>query len=128
MKSCANCAYLSKNDSKFCGWCGTLLSVVQELPYVGDGAGKGIFRITYAPQEREFRSEDHVRDFLRRSTFGEDGEFKGDVKIQFVLSTVTKETHPFECTDCKNTPNAIVSVTDQGLCQGCGKKNWVRRA
>jgi len=125
---CSNCNSHSGVGSKFCNKCGTPFSTEQELPYVGVSKTRGIFRVTFAPQEREFNNEDAVADAVRHSYWNQDTEFKGVETIEFVRSTVTPETHPFECATCLNDEgNETVSESEGGRCENCGEVNWQRR-
>lgn len=127
---CKNCdKSTSDTGASFCSGCGTPYTEEEKFLYIGTQATRGIYRVTFPPQEGEFDHEDHVNDAIRHSAWNEDREFEGEPKVEFVRSTVTPETHPYECGVCKadDSGENIVSVTNEGRCENCGEVNWLRR-
>lgn len=125
MQRCSSCGTKAHDDSaKFCSKCGTGLTSTKELKYVSVNANTGEYGVTFAPQVVIASCADSVWEKVRDSAFGEDGEFQGEAKVNFIRSTVTPKTHPYECVICAITPNATVSVTDEGKCEMCDQVNW----
>lgn len=122
---CGSCGYRAIPAlSKFCNHCGAEIPAIELLQYSGMSHDRGLFRVTFPPQEEEFDCEDEARDAVRHSSWCEDYEFKGEVEIEFVRSTTTSETHPYICGTC----GEMVSETDNLRCNGCGEVNWVKRS
>jgi len=93
----------------------------RKLPYVGESADRGIYRVVFAPVEDEFYGPDAVEDAVRHSAWGEDREF-GDYKIKKVRSTVPPEEYPYVCA-CGER----VSKTTEGRCENCDEVQWTER-
>ncbi len=119
---CTLCSSFTSVYRSHCSSCGIPIPEDVRPPLIGESSDRGVFRITFTPVEREFDSEDEVRDEARHSCFGEDGEFEG-YEIKKVRSTVTPETHPYICGACRN----VVAEHAEGRCADCGKHNWERR-
>jgi len=120
---CQKCSQeITNTEAKFCGNCGAELTAEARLPHIGKSRESGMFRITFPPVEVEADHRDAAEEIARRSAFGEDGEFPS-YDIHFVHSTVTRDTHPFICNNCRN----MVTEDDNGKCEDCGANNWVKR-
>lgn len=129
MPTC-NVCHSSNPDVRalYCSKCGRSYPQEEMLPWVGQSKTRGRYRVTFAPQEGEFSNEDAVLDAIRHSVWNEDHTFEGKAMIEFIHSTVTMETHPYECVDCKSGgKNAMVSPTTRGRCECCGNVNWQPR-
>ncbi len=130
MLVCRNCG--RETSSIFviiCHKCGETFPKGKGLPSVGSSASRGIYRITFAQEEGEFSSKEAARAVVPNLPRGKN-KFCGEAKVEFVRSTVTPKTHPFECGTCKASierDSAVVSPTDKGSCSNCGKVNWLRR-
>jgi len=135
--SSAKCHFRGSWKDNFCGKCGSKMEQVTPLPYIGEDAGQGIYRITIVV-EREFRNIDHAQEVSGKSCLGEDeGYFrdcekvdgKAPVTLEFIRSTVTKKTHPYECNSCvaDGSLPAPVSKITEGRCEYCDKQDWTLR-
>ena len=123
MPCCKNCDnHHLPSDAKFCPQCGTEYTREDKLPYIGECPEKGVFRITFAPVEGEFDHEDEANDAARHSHWNTDDEF-GDYTLEKLRSTVTPETHPYICGECRD----YVAEHTEGKCSGCGAKKWRKR-
>ena len=125
MSTCSQCGLTTHTrPANFCSSCGAAYSNEEKLPYMGASPTRGIYRITFPAQEEEFDHKDEVWDAIRHSTWNEDYPFEGTPTVEFIRSTVTPETHPFECGSC----NIIVAETNTGRCTNCGEVRWERRS
>ncbi len=130
MITCEHCDRSTEDTAtRFCGFCGERFSDEARLPFIGEPVGRGIFRVTFPPQEGEFCCEEDVRIAVRSSVWDVDNRFTGEIRVEFVRSTVTPETHPLECGTCKDDPDIenTVSSTDRGRCEQCDTVNWLLR-
>ncbi len=128
MSTCRICNASKKDETaKYCSQCGNPYSIAEQLKYISELRSKGIYRVTFPPQEGEFDSMYKALSAVSHSAWNEDREFDGQAKVQLIESTVTIETHPYECGNCKNTSNATVAKSKHGLCEYCDKSNWVHR-
>lgn len=142
---CTKCHERGQFDAKFCAQCGGEMEQHQPLPYTSEGPKKGIYRITIVV-EREFRNDDHAEECAHKSTLGEEECYFRDmtpdsridgavpVKLEFVRSTVTPETHPYVCRFCRDEStsehdrsNPPVSATTEGRCEWCDNQDWTLR-
>lgn len=126
MKTCQSCLLGTVESARFCPACGERFPAETLLPYIGVASECGIYRVTFPPQEREFQHEDAARDAARHASWNNDGEFEGRFTVEFVRSTATPKTHPYECSNCK-PPNMMVSQSNEGRCALCGGAEWIRR-
>ena len=85
MPTCNSCKNSSADSqASFCSRCGAQYLQEEKLPYLGESKTRGIYRVTFPPQEGEFDHLDAAQDAIRHSAWGEDREFVGEVKIEFV--------------------------------------------
>jgi endogenous inhibitor of DNA gyrase (YacG/DUF329 family) len=130
MKICPGCQKRSPEENSYCPFCGNRLPSEPELPTIGEWGAQGLYRIVFPPQEEEFSSEDAALEAVRRSAWDGDREFEGAVSVTLVRSTVTKETHPFQCSNCRKTKGfsePIVAPHRNGRCEYCGQMDWEPR-
>lgn len=140
---CEKCSHRGRGnwDDQFCSKCGGTLKKFESLPYVGEDPTKGIYRITIVV-EQEFRNSGHAQETAEKSELGEDEGYFRDcdgvggekpIKWEFIRSTVTAETHPYECKTCKTGTNEYlqanppVAKTIEGRCDYCDQQDWVER-
>jgi hypothetical protein len=127
MLNCPKCSRTEQdNAAKFCSACGAQHGPA-ELPFVGVPATRGIYRITFPPQEGEFSSEESACDAVRHSHWNNGRPMEGGAKVEFVRSTVGVFSHPFECMNCSGTPSATVTPHIAGKCGSCGGTSWRER-
>ena len=123
MKICGNCGHETDQATDiFCSQCGTRLSEQEEVPFVGESASRGIWRINFGSVEAEFENEDQVNDALKHSCWGEDHSFE-NVTTEFIRSTVPPKEFPFICGKCRE----YVASNPKGRCPGCGEVIWIAR-
>lgn len=129
---CHNCNETTPHTgANFCSNCGESYPEIEKLPLVGVCRDTGIFRLKMTiPIERECLHIDDAKEELRRGQWDLDS-YHECFKVEFVRSTVTTKTHPYECGTCRaeeeDMSAVMVSETKDGVCETCNKVNWILR-